>query len=629
MKSRPQSSIKKLSSTGTGFPSDILPVFFERFPDPLIIWDWESGRMLGANRAAEKVLGYSINELRQMKSVDLLSEGTLDRLPAILQNEQKNNGIMLCTTIRCKAGKFLPMEMHTFLLRFGGNVYRCMVLRPLSENAAWNMEEKAESVAEFLPRIFEEQEMVFEINAEGFITSVNSISLKKTGYTLQDLYQGVHFIQAIIPDERERALRDFERLLHGERLDTLEYTILHKDGVAVPVILSLSPVTEGGEVRGVRGVGLDITEHRRIEQNLVIREKLNMLGELTGGVVHNFNNILSVILGYLEILPTETLDENGRRIIQNIHRAAMDGTDIVHRIQNFSMPGEPTVFEATDLNDIVREVMEFMKPRYESANPHIKTNIRLQSVPPVLITPFEMREVLSNITINAFDAMPEGGVLTIVTEIREGCVALIITDTGIGMTEDTKRRMFEPFFTTKGKKGTGIGMSVSFAIIGKFGGEIKVDSVAGSGTTVTILLPFATGTHANERSSTIPEYSAAPCSILVIDDEENICEILQEFLSRAGHQVLTALGSEQGLALLKERSFDILLTDLNMPGVSGWEIARFVHRTFPKTYIIILTGWGIRIEEINRDEQVVDYLLIKPISFSALTEVIELAAARK
>ncbi len=617
------SSSKKHSELPPAFSSGIFPSIFELFPDPLIISDWKSGRFLWSNRAAEKALGYSRSALREMDISTLLPESMMDRLPSILREEQRKNGLSVRTTLRRKTGEPLPVEMRTRLVREGEDTVRCIIARDLSGDDLPDAEDSPRDTAVLFPRLFGEQEMVFEISPEGYLASGNAACLQKTGYTRNDLREGVPFDRIIPPEERERAQRDFERLRRGERLEALEYTIVHKDGSALPVILSFSPAP----ARRVRGVALDITEHRRVEHELVIREKLNMLGELAGGVVHNFNNILTVILGYLELLSAENLDENGQRVIQNIRRAALDGADIVHRIQNFSNSSEPTEIKPADLNEVVREVLEFMKPRYTAPGPSYTVDARLQTIPPVRMIPFEMREVLSNVIMNAFDAMPEGGALTVSTEAREGFAALIVTDTGIGMSEETRRRLFEPFFTTKGKKGTGIGMSVSYAIIGKFGGEIQVNSAEGRGATVTILLRYAPAVPAVETSA-VPENPPEPCSILVIDDEENICEILDEFLSRAGHRVTTAYGGEEGLALLNSRHFDILITDLNMPGVSGLEIARHVRKISPDTYSIMLTGWGARVEELSRDEQMVNHLLIKPISFSALAEVIERAAAR-
>ncbi|HEX2999089.1 MAG TPA: PAS domain S-box protein [Armatimonadota bacterium] len=358
MKASSFSSRKKHSELPPAFPPGIFPSVFELFPDPLIISDWKSGRLLWSNRAAEKSLGYSQSDLREMDISTLLPESMMDRLPSILRDEQKKNGLSVRTTLCRKAGEPLPVEMRTRLFREGEDTLRCMIARDLSGDDLPDAEDRPRDAASLFPRLFGEQEMVFEISPEGYLVSGNAICLQKTGYTRNDLREGVPFDRIIPPEERERVRRDFERLRRGERLEALEYTIVHKDGSALPFILSFSPAPS----HRVRGVALDITEHRRVEHELVIREKLNMLGELAGGVVHNFNNILTVILGYLELLSTENMDESGQRVIQNIRRAALDGSDIVHRIQNFSNSSETAEIEPADLNEVVREVLEFMKP---------------------------------------------------------------------------------------------------------------------------------------------------------------------------------------------------------------------------------------------------------------------------
>jgi CheY-like chemotaxis protein len=228
--------------------------------------------------------------------------------------------------------------------------------------------------------------------------------------------------------------------------------------------------------------------------------------------------------------------------------------------------------------------------------------------------------------------MPKGGTVTVATGLSDGFVDISVADTGTGMSEETKRRLFEPFFTTKKSRGTGIGMSVSYALVTKFGGRILVESKMGAGTTVRILLPPAlfarqAEPHVAETARTrAPKKPAKSRRILVVDDEENICEILHEYLSLGGHEVMTASIGEDGLRLLEHHTFDIVITDLNMPRVSGWEIARRVKHKSPSTLTIMLTGWGTNIEELNSREPVVDRLLFKPVNFPRLSAIIAEAA---
>ncbi len=430
----------------------------------------------------------------------------------------------------------------------------------------------------------------------------------------------------------ERALRDYRRLLDGEWFDAFEYTILRKDGTSFPAMISLTLMASKDNTPVVRGIALDMSEHKRIEENLLIREKLNVLGEIAGGVVHNFNNILSVILGQIDLFALDTADEKTRALIGKIHQAALDGAEMVKRIRNFSTVSDLSEAEAVDVNGIIADVIEYMKPRLANPDLPIELSAAPGSVPPVRFVPFELREVLSNLIINSIDAMPGGGSVIVTTSLSDGFVSISVADTGTGMSEETRRRLFEPFFTTKKSRGTGIGMSVSYALVTKFGGRILVDSAPGAGTTVRILLPPAPFTKhmepraAEKAAPRTPKRAGTPRRILVIDDEANICEILDEYLSRGGHDVATASSGEEGMEILKRRTFDILITDLNMPRVSGWELARRVKHDSPSTLTIMLTGWGTNIEELNSREPVVDRLLFKPVNFASLSAIIAEAA---
>ncbi|MHB9029591.1 MAG: PAS domain-containing hybrid sensor histidine kinase/response regulator [Candidatus Latescibacterota bacterium] len=610
-----------------------METFFDFFPDPLLIWSME-GNLIKTNHAAEQFLEYTHDGSAREDSAGVFtlfgSEAAL-RLTDLLRDERKEGSIRIEIPLRRTHGDMAPAEIRTGIVPGGEETFRYMVIRDmvsLRDSDQTPLPETPLNLSEFIPGIFEEPELEFEIDADGFFTMANNPALVRTGYTLSDMNMGVHYSDILAPEDIERGKADFERVLRNEPVDSLEYSILRKDGTLFPVILSMRLILIDGRARGVRGVAFDITEHKRIEHNLIIREKLSALGEMAGGVIHNFNNILSVIIGYLDIIPIEKTDPQYRNILRGIRQAALDGSEMVKRIQNFSQKQDTKNREAADLNAIIRDVLEYLRPRFASADSRITLITRLGNIPPVSVIPFEMREVLSNIIINALDAMPGEGILTIRSFLRKAMVSVEITDTGLGMSEETKRRLFEPFFTTKREKGTGIGMSVSHAIVTKFDGEILVESAENTGTRVTVLLPPFEEKPIESGETKVAESAGTAHNILVLDDEENICEILKEFLSRDGHEVITAGRGESGLELLETRKFDVLITDLNMPGVSGWEIACQVREQHPDTFIIMLTGWGMQVEQRNRRERVVDRIMNKPIDFSLLSQIIAEAGKR-
>lgn len=606
-------------SEESSFRTACLSAFFDSFPDAVIVWSLGAG-LVFANQAAGELLEHSVKDLAREIFADPLSifgPEAASRLPGFFREENTTGFASAILPIRCKSGRKLRVEVRSSLLHIGGKRFRCMILRDISTAAAIPAAPRSGETGAFPDVVSEafteEQEIEFELGEDGLFSAVNDVGVAKSGYTRHEFRAGLHFTDLLIPDDRARARRDFDRLRRTARLDALEYTVLRANGEPLPIILSLT--SRAGRVHGV---GFDISEHKQIEHDLLAREKLSALGELTTGVVHNFNNILAVILGYLALVPEKGMDEGCLKILRGIRKAAVDGTDMVKRIQNFSRPENSTAKETADLNIIIRDVLDYLAPRWIGADPEIRMVPRLGEIPPVSVVPFEMREVLSNIIINALDAMPDGGTLTVGTFAEGRQVGVSVADTGIGMSPETKRRLFEPFFTTKKEKGNGIGLSVSRAIVTKFDGEISVKSAEGEGTTITILLPRAETEPSGESGAPLP----GGRSILVLDDEENICEILREFLSRDGHEVVTARRGEDGLELLEKRPFDILITDLNMPGVSGWELARQVRRDAPETLIIMLTGWGSQVEHLNRRERIIDHILHKPIDFSRLNKII-------
>ncbi len=613
--------------------SDILAHVFNFFPDPVLVWTSE-GVLIHANSAAEDLLGYTREELSRefCDGAFNLFGSEIWRHPTDVPGEDvKKRRITAEISLRGKHGESVLSEVRSHLIRIGDKTYWYAVIRDfasLKESCDTFHREMAAGFEGFIPEMIEEPELEFDLNNEGFFTTANKLAPERTGYSISEIVHGMHFCDILPPEDRTRGMADLERALRDDRIEALEYSVLRKDGTLFPAMLSLRRTCIEGRNCSIHGIALDITEHKRIEHNLMIREKMNALGEMTGGVVHNFNNILSVILGYLDILPFEKTGPQWKKILKGIRQAALDGTEIVKRIQNFSLMQDAREIESADLNMIIRDVLEHLRPRFTSSDPHIALTANLEKIPTVSAVPFEIREVLSNIIINALEAMPEGGSLAIRTFLRNRMATVTVADTGMGMSDETKSRLFEPFFTTKNGHGTGIGMSVSYAIITKLGGDIRVESAEGSGTTVTIMLPPLKEQPEENKATTVSASPGKAKSILVLDDEKNICEILKEFLSREGHEVVAVHRGETGLELFATKGFDILITDLNMPGISGLDIARRVRKQSPGTFIIILTGDGVQIEHRNRREYIVDRVIYKPIDFSLLSRIIAAAGER-
>jgi CheY-like chemotaxis protein len=244
--------------------------------------------------------------------------------------------------------------------------------------------------------------------------------------------------------------------------------------------------------------------------------------------------------------------------------------------------------------------------------------------------PSEMREVLTNIIFNSVDAMPKGGKLTVSTQPQtEDWVEVRVSDTGIGMTEEVKKRVFDPFFTTKGVTNSGLGMSVSYGIIKRHGGEILIESEPGKGTTFILHLPTGYG----EEETVVKEVAVSKESrrarILVIDDEESVRDILSRMLKTKGHKVVVAPNGEEGIERFRAEAFDLVFTDLGMPKLSGWDVGRTIKEINPKTPVAMITGWGVELDREKVNESGIDLIISKPFNFDQVIDLVSEAMELK
>ncbi|HEV8676520.1 MAG TPA: GAF domain-containing protein [Methylomirabilota bacterium] len=366
-------------------------------------------------------------------------------------------------------------------------------------------------------------------------------------------------------------------------------------------------------------------ELRAAQDQLVRSEKLRAVGEMAAGVAHDFNNTLAAIMGRAQLLLSQIEEPGQRRQLQIIEQAAIDGARTVRRIQEFTRMRRARPFELVDLNHLVGEVVEVTRSRWkdEALGQGISYEVRVDATPVPMVgaDPSELREVLINLVLNALDAMPDGGEIRVRTGVEGEQVVCVVADTGIGMTEAVRQRIFDPFFTTKAEKGTGLGLSVAYGIVTRHGGEIDVRSEPWRGSSFTIRLPVARGLP--ERLAKAAT-AAAPRSarILLIDDEEHVRQVLADILSSQGHAVTASADGRAGLSRLHEEPFDLVFTDLGMPGLSGWEVARLAKLRRPEAIVVLVTGWSDLIDADEAQRRGVDYVLAKPFEMESVRAVV-------
>jgi signal transduction histidine kinase/CheY-like chemotaxis protein len=377
-------------------------------------------------------------------------------------------------------------------------------------------------------------------------------------------------------------------------------------------------------------------ELRRTQTQLVQSAKLNALGEMAGGVAHDFNNILAAILGRTQLLLRTPLDPETRRQLEVVEQAALDGAHTVRRVQEFTRVRMDEHFQPIDLNGVIESVIEFTRPAWmtnaKKRGVSVHVHQRLATGRPVEGNASELREVFTNLVLNALDAMPWGGHLYVSTEDVGDRVLARFRDTGVGMDEDTRSRVFDPFFTTKAVQGTGLGLSVAYGIVARHRGTIDVESERGVGTEFVVTLPAA---HSMPAMPEAPVHLGPLPSraILAIDDEESVLDVLADMLRTLGQEVTVAVGGEAGLTAVERLRPPIVFTDLGMPDVNGWEVAQHVRTHRPDAALVMVTGWGFQLEEDAAQARGVDLILTKPFTLEdvehALARVAELLERRR
>ncbi|HYJ45295.1 MAG TPA: ATP-binding protein [Pyrinomonadaceae bacterium] len=373
-----------------------------------------------------------------------------------------------------------------------------------------------------------------------------------------------------------------------------------------------------------------IREQERIREQFSQVEKMSALGELASGVAHDFNNTLAGILGRAQLL-LGTKDpgkiESGLKIII---KTAKDGAKTVKRIQDFARQRRDHDFQPVDMSQLLLDVGEITRPRWkdraEASNVHINLNLQLRSNALIMGDESELREVLVNMVFNAVDAMPGGGTLTLSAQEVDNHVEISVRDTGTGMSEEVRLRIFDPFFTTKGKTGMGLGLAVGYGIIRRHEGTVEVESEVGSGTSFRIRLPIARNAVKPRLTGELPapvrvSNQLSQTRILVVDDEEHVRDLLHDILRKEGCDVVLAEGGREALALFERERFDAIFTDVGMPEMSGWELARAVRETNKKIPLAVITGWGEAVGSHERKAAQVDWVVAKPFDTPHIVEI--------
>lgn len=437
--------------------------------------------------------------------------------------------------------------------------------------------------------------------------------------TLEHIFQNPTHYQAIQ-----------QTISKKESIRFSDIPVLKTDGQSILIDIFLHPIVDQAQTECNYMVILhDLTEQKKMAEKMLQSEKLSALGAMAGGIAHDFNNILTIIMGNTELLLKETIDPNTRKRLQTILTAATDGAYIVRRIQNYTRLHQKDASSQahSNVNTIIEDTIRLLEPKwkaeYEKQGILFVMELRFSNnLPEVAINPTDLREVLINLFLNAIDAMPKGGHLTISTTLKGKNVVIEITDTGIGIPDELQKRIFDPFFTTKGPRSSGLGLSVTYGIITQAGGDIRVQSKLGVGTTFTISLPQAINIETPNPLQNIKtnHQTKEGVNILAVDDEPNIAEMIQMAIESLGYSAKAITDPRKAVSEIESKKYTILITDLGMPHLTGWDMAKKAQEHgIP---VILLTGWGYEYEGQDLKARGIDTVIPKPVKIEQLNDAI-------
>ncbi len=479
-------------------------------------------------------------------------------------------------------------------------------------------------------------DIIYLTDEKGNFTFVNPVAVRLTGYSEEDLLGKPH-LDLVLPGYKEEAEQFYARQRSDRIFDTYRETpILTRDGETIWLGQNVKLRTAEGEIVGFQAVARDITERKRAEEAVLAGERLSAVGQLAAGVAHNFNNLLQVMLGSAELgiinLDSMQLRE-AREHFSKIVEIAQFGADTVRRLQDFTsssrrVGSEEQVF---DLSRTIASAIETAEPVWKS-NPErsgISVELKADLEDDCLIAGFrsEFFDIAHNLIKNSVEAMPDGGEIAVTTRRADDLVILTVKDTGVGLPEEKLGKVFEPFWTTKGFLATGMGLSSTLGIVKRHHGDITVESGPEGDFEVTIRLPAAGATLEETPVAQTPQ-AAQGLRILAADDMEAVLSMLEEGLIQHGHSVYRACSGEEALEIFARNEIDLVLCDLGMPGLTGWNVARAIkeecrRRGIPKPPFVLLTGWSGQDEDVHMmDEAGVDRVLVKPVDLSALGDLI-------
>jgi PAS domain S-box-containing protein len=609
----------------------------EAVPNALLTVD-AAGQIDMLNAQAEQMFGYPRTELIGRPVETLLPERHRAQHPTMRGSfnaapRPRLMGVGRELLALHKDGREFPVEVG--LAPFGTQGGP-MVLASVIDITARRQSERTQ--AYYAAIVESSADAIIGKDLDGVITSWNESASQIFGYTASEMI-GRPILRLLPPERYDEETGILARISSGERIEHFETVRRRKDGSDFPVSLTISPIfSADGTIIGASKIVRDITERRQTEEQLRQAQKMEAIGNLTGGMAHDFNNLLGIIVGNLGLARDQLRADNDlAELIGEALDAAWRGADLTRRLLAFArrQPLRPARILVNErIADIVRLLGRLLGEDIE-----IRMDLA-QDVWPIVADPAQLEACLANLSTNARDAMPGGGNLMIASanrhldadyvaehaEASEGDFVMIeVSDTGTGMPPDVMSRIFEPFFTTKEPgKGTGLGLSMVFGFLRQTGGHVSVYSEPGAGTTFRLYLPRDTTETPMQEAGARPSAARGGGeTVLVVEDNPGVRRIVVRQLRSLGYQVIECERAAEALEMLRSVAIDLLFTDVVMPGgLDGVELARLASERWPALKILLTSGFPLARVELAKELMPTLQLLSKPYSREELAALL-------
>ncbi len=587
--------------------------YFEDAPCAIYVMD-AAGRYVDANPAALRQIGYTKRELLDLSVVDIATQPAAGES---LEALRRDGEVSVETTLHRKDGQTLMAALEAVALDGEQNYLAFVKDITKTKEQERNLRQARDRAQRYLDTV---GAMVVVLDKTGRITLINRQGCHLLGYREEELLGQFWFATCLPqPSGLEKLYPSFQQAINGETIppEKVESPVVTKEGNLRHLAWhSKLLYDDQGHVTGILSAGEDISEKRRLEQQLQQAQKMEGLGTLAGGLAHDMNNVLAMVLGFASAAKSELPSNHPvRKDLSDIIEAGERGKSLVQNLLGFAQKGQYQK-QNLSLNDIVEKLVSVLK---QSLPKDVDVAADLDpELGEVLGDSPQISQTLMNLCINSADALGSSGVIMIRTRNEEivqsqmthlcpGRYARVeIEDNGPGMRDEVREKAFEPFFTTKEiGKGTGLGLSMAYGVIRNHQGTIELDSAPGAGTKVTLWLPTA---QSKPKVSSSPPARAArnPASrstVLVVDDEQQVRKSLCRMLDRLGYLALSADGGDSALQLYRERKddIDLVILDLSMPKMNGLECFSALQALDPTVRVLLCTGHG--------DEAAVDQMI--------------------